>query len=333
MQGMDSCSKSCCGCAGSGQTPPLPASDAASAAAASPPPAASAVPAAPIPSARSDSAADAPLQASLYQVPAMDCPAEERLIRLALQDLPAVRALAFDLPGRRLQVQHHGPAEPITAALQRLGLGARWLSSAAAAQPAAAEIAPIPLPPAPAATDEARVLRWLLGLNAAMFVVELLAGWWAQSTGLIADSLDMFADAAVYGVALLAVGQAAGRQRRAARLSGWLQLALAAGALLEVLRRAVTGSAPEAPAMVGIATLALAVNLACVALLARHREGGVHLRASWIFSTTDALANLGVILAGALVAWTGSPLPDLLIGLAIALLVANGAQRILRLPG
>ncbi|HNG80466.1 MAG TPA: sodium:proton antiporter, partial [Burkholderiaceae bacterium] len=55
--------------------------------------------------------------------------------------------------------------------------------------------------------------------------------------------------------------------------------------------------------------------------------------ASWIFSTNDALANLGVMLAGALVAWTGSPLPDLLIGLAIALLVANGARRILRLPG
>lgn len=269
------------------------------------------------------------IQTSAFDVPGMDCPAEERLIRLALQGLPGVQALRFDLPARQLQVRHQGAAEPITAALQPLGMGARWRSTAAAAEPDPGQ----PAAPEPAAADESRVLRWLLGLNAAMFVVELLAGWWAQSTGLIADSLDMFADAAVYGVALLAVGQAAGRQKRAARLSGWLQLALAAGALIEVLRRAVTGSAPEAPAMVGIATLALAVNLACVALLARHREGGVHMKASWIFSTNDALANLGVMLAGALVAWTGSPLPDLLIGLAIALLVANGARRILRLPG
>ncbi|HMZ01612.1 MAG TPA: cation transporter [Burkholderiaceae bacterium] len=268
-------------------------------------------------------------QASTFDVPGMDCPAEERLIRLALQDLPGVQALRFDLPARQLQVRHQGPADAISAALQPLGFGARWRSTAAAADPDPG----LPAAPEPAAADESRVLRWLLGLNAAMFVVELVAGWWAQSTGLIADSLDMFADAAVYGVALLAVGQAASRQRRAARLSGWLQLALAAGALIEVLRRAVTGSAPEAPAMVGIATLALAVNLACVALLARHREGGVHMKASWIFSTNDALANLGVMLAGALVAWTGSPLPDLLIGLAIALLVANGARRILRLPG
>jgi Co/Zn/Cd efflux system component len=38
----------------------------------------------------------------------------------------------------------------------------------------------------------------LLAINAVMFVVELVAGWLAQSTGLIADSLDMFADAMVY---------------------------------------------------------------------------------------------------------------------------------------
>lgn len=281
-----------------------------------------------VPAPQPGSGSGAGPQTSLFDMPGMDCPAEERLIRLALQELPAVLALRFDLTGRQLQVRHQGPAEAITAALRPLGMGARWRSSAAAA-----ELDTQTFPCTPAPNDEARVLRWLLGLNAAMFVIELLAGWWAQSTGLIADSLDMFADAAVYGMALLAVGQAAGRQKRAARLSGWLQLALAAAALLEVVRRAATGSTPEAPAMMGIAALALAVNLACVALLARHREGAVHMRASWIFSTNDALANLGVILAGALVAWTGSPLPDLLIGLAIALLVAHGARRILRLPG
>lgn len=307
---MDRCTNTGCGCGASAQaTVDLAAADSASTA----PPAL---------------VSGASPQTSLFHLPGMDCPAEERLIRLALQDLSGVQALRFDLAARQLQVCHQGPAEAITTALLPLGMGARWLSTATSPEPDPG----LPETPAPAA-DEARVLRWLLGLNAAMFVVELLAGWWAQSTGLIADSLDMFADATVYGVALLAVGQAARRQKSAARLSGWLQLALAAGALLEVIRRAATGSAPEAPAMVGIATLALAVNLACVALLARHREGALHMRASWIFSTNDALANLGVILAGALVAWTGSPLPDLLIGLAIALLVAHGARRILRLPG
>ena len=80
-----------------------------------------------------------------------------------------------------------------------------------------------------------------------------------------------------------------------------------------------------------LAAVALVANVACVALLARHREGGVHLKASWIFSTNDALANLGVILAGALVLATGSALPDLLVGAGVGLLVLSGAVRILRL--
>jgi cation diffusion facilitator family transporter len=185
---------------------------------------------------------------------------------------------------------------------------------------------------AAAARAEAKTLRWLLAINAVMFVVELVAGWLAQSTGLIADSLDMFADAMVYGIALYAVGHA-GRQLGAARLSGWLQLLLALGVLVEVLRRWLTGSAPEPLPMMGIALLALAANLACMAMLAKHREGGAHMKASWIFSTNDVLANLGVILAGALVAWTGSNLPDLLIGTLIGLLVLNGARRILGLKG
>lgn len=184
---------------------------------------------------------------------------------------------------------------------------------------------------AAAAKAEAKTLRLLLGINAVMFFVELIAGWLAESAGLIADSLDMFADAAVYGLALYAVGRDARHQAGAARLSGWLQLALALGVLAEVVRRALFGSDPEPPPMMAIATLALAANVACLALLARHRDGGAHMKASWIFSTNDVLANLGVIAAGALVAWTGSNLPDLIIGAVIGLVVLNGARRILKL--
>jgi len=53
--------------------------------------------------------------------------------------------------------------------------------------------------------------------------------------------------------------------------------------------------------------------------------------ASYIFSANDVLANLGVIVAGALVAWTGSAVPDLVIGGIIGAVVLNGARRILAL--
>ena len=177
---------------------------------------------------------------------------------------------------------------------------------------------------------ETRTLVLLLAINAAMFVVELAAGWIAQSTGLIADSLDMLADAGVYMVALLAVGSTTRRKTHAAALSGLIQLALAAGLAFEIARRAVTGSEPMSLLMILISALALVANAACVFLLRKHRDGEIHMRASWIFSTTDVQVNVGVMVAGLLVMITGSAWPDLVIGSLVCGLVVRGGVRILR---
>jgi Co/Zn/Cd efflux system component len=259
---------------------------------------------------------------STFDVPKMDCPSEERMIRLALEPLVEVHGLQFDLEGRCLTVTHEGSAEKVLSHLEPLGFGARLTRSEEA------EDGDVP-PEDPVA--ERRVLRQLLTINAGMFVAELGVGFYAQSTGLIADSLDMLADAMVYGLSLYAVGRAVTQQKRAAHASGWLQIALAMGALAEVVRRAIVGSEPVEVLMIGMAAIALVANLTCVALLARHREGGVHLKASWIFSTNDALANLGVIVAGVLVLMTDSALPDLAVGAGVGVLVMGGGLRILRL--
>lgn len=261
---------------------------------------------------------------SVFRIPGMDCPSEEQMIRLRLADAP-VAALAFDLAARRLTVDHGGDPQAILARLVPLGYGAELAES----HPLGADAAALAVPADDRA--EARVLWALLAINAAMFVVELGAGLWARSAGLIADAMDMFADAAVYGVALYAVGRAARHKLAAARLAGVLQLVLALGALAEVVRRMLAGVMPEPVGMMGIALLALAANVACLVLIARHREGGVHMKASYIFSANDVVANLGVIAAGALVAWLGTPWPDWIIGLLIAAVVLAGAVRILRL--
>lgn len=175
-----------------------------------------------------------------------------------------------------------------------------------------------------------RALLILFGLNGAMFIVELAAGWRAESMGLLADGLDMGADAAVYLLALLAVGASAQRKVQAAQFAGHVQLALAVLAILEVLRRLLMGSAPEPPVMMVVSFAALAVNIGCLAMLRRHRQGEVHLQAAWIFSATDVQANLGVLTAALLVDVFDSAIPDLVIGLAISGLVLRGALRIRR---
>ena len=102
-------------------------------------------------------------------------------------------------------------------------------------------------------------------------------------------------------------------------------------AMAEVIRRFFLGSEPEPAWMMAVATVALVANVSCLYLILRHREGGAHMKASWIFSTNDVLANLGVIGAGLLVGWTQSRFPDLVIGAIIAAIVLTGALRILRL--
>lgn len=177
---------------------------------------------------------------------------------------------------------------------------------------------------------ERRTLVILLSVNAVMFVAELALGWIAQSTGLIADSLDMFADAAVYGLSLYVVGKGALRQARSATLSGLLQVTLGLGAVCEVLRRLLYGSEPQSLLMITVGAAALLANIICLALISKHREGGVHMRASWIFSTNDVIANVGVMISGGSVMLVGNRYPDLIVGAVISLIVIGGGCKILK---
>jgi cation diffusion facilitator family transporter len=177
---------------------------------------------------------------------------------------------------------------------------------------------------------ERRTLRVLLAINFVMFLAEAGAGWWADSAGLLADSLDMLADATVYGIALYAVGRAPRIKTNAAAASGWFQVLLGLGVLVEVVRRFLGSSEPESLLMMTVGSVALIANVTCLVLIAKHREAGIHMRASWIFSTNDVIANMGVVVSGGLVRFLGSRIPDLVIGAIISFVVVRGGIRIVR---
>lgn len=265
------------------------------------------------------------LKKTTVSISKMDCAAEERLVRMALNGHPGVLRVDADLSARQLDVVHEGEAADIIDRVRSVNLGGELVQTTKASE--LDEVAP------PSRAEEARTLKIVLGINGGMFVAEVIGAFLADSSALLADSLDMFADAAVYGIALFGVHRARATQLRAARTSGILQLLLAVVALAEVIRRLVMGSEPEAPLMVAVATIALAANLTSMWLLGRHRAGGAHMKASWIFTTNDVIANLGVIGAALLVRILESATPDLVVATAIALVVLSGAVRILRLKG
>jgi Co/Zn/Cd efflux system component len=150
--------------------------------------------------------------------------------------------------------------------------------------------------------------------------------------GLVADSLDMLADALVYGLSLWAVGSTVIRKKKVAKLSGYFQLALALLGLSEVIRRFISfEEVPDFQTMIIVSVLALIANSVCLYLLQKSKSNEAHMKATMIFTSNDIIINTGVIAAGVLVLLTQSKYPDLIIGAIVFLIVVRGAFRILKL--
>jgi len=176
--------------------------------------------------------------------------------------------------------------------------------------------------------EERRTLRTALALNAAMFLIGAVAGWWAQSSGVMADALDMLTDATAYGISLMAVTRGARFKQYSARWTSGTLLLLSIGIAADVGRRFVFGSEPLGLLMISYSLLSLGVNVTVLKMLAKQRQGEIHLRASWICTRTDVIANFGVLASGMVVLATGWRYADLALGLAIALYVAKEAVEI-----
>jgi len=177
--------------------------------------------------------------------------------------------------------------------------------------------------------QQGRTLKILLCINAFMFFIEISLGILSESTALIADSLDMLADAAVYGISLYAVGKASNVKINAASLSGVFQVILGLLVMMDAIRRLIYGSDPVSFLMITVGISALIANVICLVLISKHREGEVHMRASWIFSKNDVIANLGIIFSGGLVYLFNTRYPDLVIGIIISFIVIRGGVKII----
>jgi cation diffusion facilitator family transporter len=184
------------------------------------------------------------------------------------------------------------------------------------------EVRPIP-------ARQRRVLQAALWINAAMFVVESAAGLAANSTALLADSVDMLGDAIVYGFSLYAIGRGLVWQSRAAFLKGSIMAAFGLGILVQVALKLTRGLTPGVETMSIVGVVALAANLVCLRLLWRHREDDVNMRSAWICSRNDVIGNVSVLVAAAAVWLTGSPWPDIIVGLLVAGVFCRSAVGVL----
>ena len=262
------------------------------------------------------------MQKTIFEITKMDCPSEENLIRMKLDEISSIVHLDFDIPNRKLTVFHNGETEQIEKSVIELHLGGKKISTEQTDRTDFKEN-----------TNQKKVLWSVLVINFAFFIIEMATVIVSKSMGLVADSLDMLADSFVYGISLIAVGGTLMKKKRIAKLAGYFQITLAIIGFVEVLRRFFgADKLPDFSTMIIVSIFALVANGICLYILQKSKsKEEAHMKASMIFTSNDVVINMGVIIAGLLVNWLNSSKPDLIIGTIVFVLVIQGAFRILKL--
>jgi HflK protein len=178
--------------------------------------------------------------------------------------------------------------------------------------------------------DYKRRLWIVIAINAAMFLVEIGAGALAGSQALQADALDFLGDAATYGISLAVIGASVRVRARAAFVKGVSLTLMGLWVFGATAYHVLVLGVPRAEIMGAIGFLALAANVASVAILVRYKDGDANVRSVWLCSRNDAIGNVAVMLAALGVWATATKWPDLIVAAIMAGLFLWSSTQILR---
>lgn len=184
----------------------------------------------------------------------------------------------------------------------------------------------------PSNTAKYRTMLMLaLGLNAAMFLIEIVAGKTADSSALIADSADFLADAFNYAISLWALTQTSQARTNIASFKGWFMMAYGLALLAQAVWALYHGSKPEAFTMAWVSVLAFATNLLVAWLFYAFRTGEANMHAVWLDARNDVFGNIAVLTAAGLVWFTATPWADLGVALLMGSMAIASGWTIVRL--
>lgn len=175
-----------------------------------------------------------------------------------------------------------------------------------------------------------RALWIALGVNAAMFAIEIAAGLMGGSRALQADALDFLGDAGNYAISLGVAGMALAWRAKAALLKGATLALLGLYVLGITLWGIWHGAVPEAHVMGIVGIAALIANGAVALMLYRFRSGDANMRSVWICSRNDAIGNVAVVAAALGVFGTRTAWPDIAVAAILAGLGLSGGGQIMR---
>jgi Co/Zn/Cd efflux system component len=174
-----------------------------------------------------------------------------------------------------------------------------------------------------------RAVRFVCAANLAYFCVEFSVALAISSVALFADSIDFLEDASVNFLILLALGWSLAARARVGMVLAALLLVPGVATLWMAWAKFLSPVPPAAVSLSLTALGAMAVNLGCALMLARHRNhAGSLAKAAFLSARNDVVANAAIIVAGGLTAYFASAWPDLITGVGIAALNAGAAKEV-----
>jgi len=183
----------------------------------------------------------------------------------------------------------------------------------------------------PEQRNKVKGVLWIVfALNLGMFIVEIVAGHLARSSALTADSLDMFADAFVYGLSLYVINDNHVIRARASLVKGFLMGLIGLFIVGESIFKIFNSTVPIGETMTIVGIFALLANFASFVLLIKHKNNDLNLKSAWICSRNDMTSNIAVIIAGFMVVSFQSMWPDVIVGLGISVMILQSSFQIIK---
>jgi Co/Zn/Cd efflux system component len=166
-------------------------------------------------------------------------------------------------------------------------------------------------------------------LNLGYFFVEFTSAISISSVSLFADSIDFLEDTSVNLLILFALGWSLRARSRVGMALAVILLVPGLAALWTVWQKISSPLPPEPITLSAVGFGALVVNVTCAFILARFRKASGSLtRAAFLSARNDAYANIAIIAAGFVTAFTHSIWPDVIVGLGIAAMNASAAKEV-----
>jgi Co/Zn/Cd efflux system component len=167
--------------------------------------------------------------------------------------------------------------------------------------------------------------------NLAYFAVEFVVALSIDSVSLFADSVDFLEDASVNFLIAVALDWSTANRAKVGMALAAILLVPGFATISTAWQKLLSPLPPAAIPLSITGAGAFAVNISCALMLVRFRtHSGSLTRAAFLSARNDALANVAIIAAGAVTAYTLSAWPDLIVGAAIAIMNAGAAREVWR---